>query len=89
MQEQEQYLCVIFLADKLSVVYHIELLPREQLLLADEAGEALEVEDLVPGLPHEVLGADAEPAATALGPEPPERKVGSGGAGRKDQENSQ
>ena len=66
---------VIFLADKLSVVHHVELLPRHQLLPADEAGEALEVEDLVPRLPHQVLGRDALTTATALGPVPPANTI--------------
>ena len=66
---------VIFLADKLSVVHHIELLPRHQLLPADEAGEALEVEDLVPGLPHQVLWGDALATATALGPVAPGKNI--------------
>ena len=59
---------VIFLADKLSVVHHVELLPRHQLLPADETGEALEVEDLVPRLPDQVLGRDALATAATLGP---------------------
>ena len=62
---------VIFLADKLSVVHHVELLPRHQLLPADEAGEALEVEDLVPRLPDKVLGRDALATAATLGPVAP------------------
>ena len=62
---------VILLADKLGVVHHVQLLPRHQLLPADEAGEALEVEDLVPRLPHQVLGRDALATATTLGPVPP------------------
>ena len=66
-----QSVIVIFLADKLSVVHHVELLPRHQLLPADEAGEALEVEDLVPRLPHQVLGRDALTTAATLGPTAP------------------
>ena len=62
---------VIFLADKLSVVHHVELLPRHQLLPADEAGEALEVEDLVPRLPHQVLGRDTLPTPATLRTKPP------------------
>ena len=64
---------IVFLADKLGVVHHVELLPGDQLLPADEAGEALEVEDLVPGLPYQVLGRDAFPTAATLGSEPPDK----------------
>ena len=67
-----QSVIVIFLADKLSVIHHIELLPRHQLLPADETGEALEVEDLVPRLPDQVLGRDALATAATLGPVPPD-----------------
>ena len=62
---------IIFLADKLCVVHHVELLASHQLLPADEAGEALEVEDLLPRLPDEVLGRDALPAPATLRTEPP------------------
>ena len=62
---------VVFLADKLGVVHHVELLAGEQLLAAHEAGEALEVEHLVPCLPHQVLGADPLPAPAALWSKPP------------------
>ena len=64
---------IIFFTDELGVVHHVELLPGHQLLPADEAGEALEVEDLVPRLPDQVLGRDPLPTATTLGPEPPEK----------------
>ena len=66
---------VVLLADKLGVVHHVELLPRHQLLATDEAGEALEVEDLVPGLPHQVLWGDALATATALGPVAPGKNI--------------
>ena len=62
---------VILLADELGVVDHVELLAGEQLLAAHEAGEALEVEHLVPRLPHQVLGADPLPAPAALRSKPP------------------
>ena len=64
---------IIFFTDELGVVHHVELLPCDQLLPADEAGEALEVEDLVPGLPYQVLGRDAFPTAATLGSEPPDK----------------
>lgn len=62
---------VVFLADKLGVVHHVELLAGEQLLAAHEAGEALEVEHLVTRLPYQVLGADPLPAPAALRSKPP------------------
>ena len=74
---------VVLLADKLGVVHHVQLLPRHQLLPADEAGEALEVEDLVPRLPHQVLGRDALATPATLRPVAPRNKQtvrGEGGA---------
>ena len=62
---------VVLLADKLGVVHHVQLLPRHQLLPADKAGEALEVEDLVPRLPHQVLGRDALATPATLRTKPP------------------
>ena len=64
---------VILLADELCIVHHVQLLSSYQLLPADKAGEALEVEDLVPGLPYQVLGRDAFPTAATLGSEPPDK----------------
>ena len=65
---------VIFLADKLAVIHHVELLPRHKLLPTYEAGEALEMEDFVPGLPHQVTGGDTTPAPATLRTKPPEEQ---------------
>ena len=44
------------------------------MLPADAASEALEVEDPVPRLPHQVQGGDAQPAPTTLRTKSPAMK---------------
>merc|ERR1712038_1121737 len=58
--------CVVLLADKLGVVDDVELLPGEELFTAHKAGEALQVEHLVAGLPDQVLRTYTLPTPTAL-----------------------
>ena len=62
---------VVLLADELVIVQHVELLPGAELLAAHHAGEAVQVEHLVPGLPHQVAGRDPLRTAPALGAVPP------------------
>ena len=49
---------IVLLADELVLVEDVELLSRGQLFAADHAGEALQVENLVPRPPHQVVGRD-------------------------------
>lgn len=63
---------VVFFADEFVVVEDVQLLTRGQLFSTDHAGETVEVEHFVPGLPHQVAGRDALGAAVALGAIPPE-----------------
>lgn len=65
---------IVLLAYKLVVIQHVEFLAGGQLLPADEAREAVEMEDLLPRLADQVWGRDAVPAAAALRPVPPESK---------------
>jgi len=58
---------IVVLADELIVVQHVELLTCAQLLAADAAGEAVQVEDLVPGLSHQIRRRDTLATPTALG----------------------
>lgn len=80
---------VVLLAYELVVVQDVELLAGGELLPADQAGEAVEVEHLVPCLPHQVAGRDALAAAAALGAVPPgrigndETRTALGGRGSK------
>lgn len=62
---------VVFLADELVVVQHIQLLARAQLLAANHAREAVEVEHLLTSLAHQVAGRDALRTTSALGSVPP------------------
>lgn len=57
---------VVLFADKFVVVKNVELLSRGQLFSTDHTCEAVEVEHLVPGLPHQVLWRDALGAPIAL-----------------------
>lgn len=57
---------VVLLADELVVVEHVELLAGAQLLPADEAREAVQVEHFVSRFAHQVRGADALTATAAL-----------------------
>lgn len=45
---------VIFFADELVIVQHVQLFARGQLLPADQAGEAVEVEHLLARLADQV-----------------------------------
>ena len=66
---------VILLAEqRVRVWAEVEDLPGGQLLLADGADEALEVEHAVAGLAHVVVGEDALAAARAFGAEASEMK---------------
>lgn len=67
-------------ANEFVFLKHVQLLAGGQLLAADAAREALEVEDAVSGLPHQVLRGDALQAARALGSEAP---VGRGERGER------
>ena len=58
-------------AHELVFLEDVEFLAGGELLSADAAGEALEVEDAVTSLPHQVLRRDALQTPRALGPEPP------------------
>lgn len=58
---------VVLLADKLVVVQDIELLAGAHLLPTHQAGEAIQVENLVPRFPHKVLRVYPLEAAAALG----------------------
>ena len=62
---------VVLLADELVVVQDVELLSGAHLLPTHQAGEAIQVENLVPRLPHEILGAyplEATAAFRAVSP---------------------
>ena len=62
---------VVLFADELVFLKDVEFLAGGELLPAHAAGEALEVEDAITGLPHQVLRRDALQTPRALGPEPP------------------
>lgn len=57
---------VVLLADEGVVVEYVELLACAHLLPTDQTGEAVQVENLVPCLPHQVRRIDALRAAGAL-----------------------
>lgn len=57
---------VVLLAHELVVVQDVELLSGAHLLPTHQAGEAIQVENLVPCLPHEILRAYPLQAAAAL-----------------------
>ena len=54
---------VVVLADEPVVLQHVQLLARAQLLPAHHAGEALEVEHLLPRAPHLPVVISMEPRA--------------------------
>ncbi len=56
------------------VLVYAELLARGQLPLARVAGEAGQVVDLLPRLPHPVRRGDHAAALEALGPEQPDEE---------------
>lgn len=58
---------VVLLADKLVVVQDVELFAGAHLLPTHQAGEAIQVENLVPRFPHKVLRVYPLEAAAALG----------------------
>lgn len=62
---------VVLLADELVVVQDVELLSRAHLLPTHHAGEAIQVENLVLRLPHEILRAYPLQATAALRPVTP------------------
>jgi len=57
---------VVLLADELVVVEDVELLAGAHLLPTHQAGEAIQVENFVPRLPHEVLRIYPLQATAAL-----------------------
>lgn len=61
---------VVLLADELVVVQNVELLAGAHLFPTHQAGEAIQVENLVPRLPHEVLRIYPLQATAALGAVP-------------------
>lgn len=66
---------VVLLADELVVVQDVELLSGTHLLPTHQAGEAIQVENLVPCLPDEILRAYPLPATTAFRPVSPEEVI--------------
>ena len=62
---------VVLLADELVVVQDIELLSGAHLLPTHQAGEAIQVENLVSRLPHEILRAYPLEATAAFRPVSP------------------
>lgn len=62
---------VVLLAHELVVVQDIELLSGAHLLPTHQAGEAIQVENLVSRLPHEILGAYPLEATAAFRPVSP------------------
>ena len=69
-------LLVVVFADEFVVLHEVELVPRVELSLAEDAGEAVEVVHVVLGPPHHLGGGDPLSAPRALGAEP------SGGPGQ-------
>lgn len=69
---------VVLLADELVVVQDVELLAGAHLLPTHQAGEAIQVENLVPRLPHKILRVYPLEATAALG------AVSPGNAARKE-----
>lgn len=57
---------IVVLADKLIVIQHVQLLAGAQLLAANAACEAVQMEHLVPRLAHQVRGGNALTAAAAF-----------------------
>lgn len=69
---------VVLLADELVVVQDVELLAGAHLLPTHQAGEAIQVENLVPRLPHKILRVYPLEATAALGAVSPENVVRKG-----------
>lgn len=67
---------IVVLADKLIVIQHVELLAGAQLLAANAACEAVQVEHLIPRLTHQVRGRNPLTAAAALGAVTSKRRSG-------------
>lgn len=63
---------VVLLADEFVVVQDVELLAGAHLLPTHQAGEAIQVENLVPRLPHKVLRIYPLEATAAFGAVSPE-----------------
>lgn len=68
----------VVLADELVVAEHVQLFARAQLLAANAAREAIEMEHLVAGLSHQVGRSDTLAASAALGAVPSEYGFGIG-----------
>lgn len=64
---------VVLLADELVVVQNVELLAGAHLLPTHQAGEAIQVENLVPRFPHKVLRVYPLQTTAALGTVSPRR----------------
>jgi hypothetical protein len=62
---------VVFLADELVVVQHVELLARAQLLATHHARKAVQVKHFISRLAHQVARWDTLRTASALGAVPP------------------
>lgn len=58
---------IVVLADKLIVIQHVQLLPGAQLLAANAACEAVQVEHLIPRLPHQIRRGNTLATAAAFG----------------------
>jgi hypothetical protein len=65
---------VVFLADELVVIQHIEFLARTQLLATHHARKAVQVKHFISRLAHQVARRDTLRTASALGAVPPARK---------------
>lgn len=57
---------IVVLADELIVVQHVQLLPGTQLLAANAACEAIQMEHLIAWLPHQIRWCNALATAAAL-----------------------
>lgn len=66
---------IILFAYELVVVQDVEFFAGGELLPADEAREAVEVEHFLASFADQVRGRDAVPAAAALGAVPPDNKI--------------
>lgn len=65
---------IVFFAHELVFVYHIEFLPRGQLLVTHHAGEAVQVKHLAAGFADQVVRRDSLQTARAFCAKPPGKK---------------
>ncbi len=65
---------IVFFANEFVFVQDVELFAGGELLPADHAGEAFEVEHFAPRSPHQVVGTDALRTTSTFGSETPERR---------------